>query len=644
MSISSSRRGLAWQKSTPSRASVSGASASRRARSAPSSAALSAAVCAARSPGAGAAPPTASAVSRSPLPRMKRTGTSSPSRRSSVAAANGPGTASPPTRTTSGPAARGSASTASSASTLPWMSYSASTRMAARLVHGSAPAGLPARRLLLGPTLRRRARAGKAHPAVRPQPRCARLRMPARRATARIEVTMESFVDLYWIPLGAGGHSVRLNGKVFEFLAAARARRPRRDLYHAALVVGLDGARHTIEITPSPDDDRAARGVVATGAVGSRLAGRLRLFRYEVRCWRGGSIPTWPMRSAAPAGSPPTLAPPAGCSTSSGRADAGLGTRRAPRGRDVELQLHGRLAHRPLRAPDRELHPPPGGRAPGWDAGLAVAATEAAGRAAGPEHEAPRRRTSNRPAGWTNRDTAPPSPPRCSCSRPPPRSPRRPRPPPAPPATSRRGRPRSWAPSTRRGRRRRTGSTTGRRPPTACRPPRGTAGAGTERGRGDGRGPGPEPRHDVPLPPRGRQRRRQTAGQDATFTTTESRPNPLIPRAFQLRLETNSPTDPVVRALVNPQGAATSWYAEYGHSTSLRPQDAGAGAPGGHGGRAGLGDALRPRAQPARVLARRRHQRGGDPALRARALHHAAGAHRRDARRCGRRRCAGDAG
>ena len=31
--------------------------------------------------------------------------------------------------------------------------------------------------------------------------------------------------------------------------------------------------------------------MVATGAVGSRHVGWLRLFRYEVRCWRGGSIP-----------------------------------------------------------------------------------------------------------------------------------------------------------------------------------------------------------------------------------------------------------------------------------------------------------------------------------------------------------------
>jgi hypothetical protein len=29
----------------------------------------------------------------------------------------------------------------------------------------------------------------------------------------------------------------------------------RRDLYHAALAVSLDGERYTIEVTPSPDAD-----------------------------------------------------------------------------------------------------------------------------------------------------------------------------------------------------------------------------------------------------------------------------------------------------------------------------------------------------------------------------------------------------
>jgi hypothetical protein len=98
-------------------------------------------------------------------------------------------------------------------------------------------------------------------------------------------------VDLYWIPLGAGGHSVRFNGRVFEAVDAARRHRQQCDLYHAALVVEVDGDRYTLELAPSPDADEEGRGVVATGAVGSRYLGWLRLFRYEVRCWRGGFIP-----------------------------------------------------------------------------------------------------------------------------------------------------------------------------------------------------------------------------------------------------------------------------------------------------------------------------------------------------------------
>jgi len=35
----------------------------------------------------------------------------------------------------------------------------------------------------------------------------------------------------------------------------------------------------------------AARGVVCQGAVGDRVLGRFRVFRYEVRCWRDGVIP-----------------------------------------------------------------------------------------------------------------------------------------------------------------------------------------------------------------------------------------------------------------------------------------------------------------------------------------------------------------
>ncbi len=98
-------------------------------------------------------------------------------------------------------------------------------------------------------------------------------------------------VDLYWLPLGAGGHFVRLNGRAYEAVAARLQRRPPRDLYHAALQVELDGVTFVIEQTPVPRLSGEERGVVAAGAVGARWAGRFRIFRYEIRLWRGGHIP-----------------------------------------------------------------------------------------------------------------------------------------------------------------------------------------------------------------------------------------------------------------------------------------------------------------------------------------------------------------
>jgi hypothetical protein len=104
-------------------------------------------------------------------------------------------------------------------------------------------------------------------------------------------VESEASVDLYWLPLGAGGHSVRLNGKVFEAVAARLDRRSPCDLYHSAPVVRVPEGRFVIEQAPIRPSDGAERGVVAEGAVGARAAGRFRLFRYEVRCWRDGIIP-----------------------------------------------------------------------------------------------------------------------------------------------------------------------------------------------------------------------------------------------------------------------------------------------------------------------------------------------------------------
>jgi hypothetical protein len=100
-----------------------------------------------------------------------------------------------------------------------------------------------------------------------------------------------SSVELFWLPLGAGGHSVRVNGQVYEALVALRERRPQRDLYHSALVVAVPEGVFTIESAPIPDPAGAERGVVAEGPVGNRLLARFRIFRYELRCWRGGVIP-----------------------------------------------------------------------------------------------------------------------------------------------------------------------------------------------------------------------------------------------------------------------------------------------------------------------------------------------------------------
>lgn len=98
-------------------------------------------------------------------------------------------------------------------------------------------------------------------------------------------------VDLYWLPLGAGGHFVRLNGRIYEALATRVKRRPACDLYHSALQVDVDEETFVIEQTPVPDPNGKRRGVVAEGAVGSRWAGRIRIFRYEIRRWSGGHIP-----------------------------------------------------------------------------------------------------------------------------------------------------------------------------------------------------------------------------------------------------------------------------------------------------------------------------------------------------------------
>ncbi len=107
-----------------------------------------------------------------------------------------------------------------------------------------------------------------------------------------LDTSTESGIDLYWLPLGAGGWFVRLNGRLYEAAHALVERRRPLDLYHCALVVRVPEGRYVVENSwPIPTADGASRGVVVEGPVASRRLARLRAFRYEVRRWRGGVLP-----------------------------------------------------------------------------------------------------------------------------------------------------------------------------------------------------------------------------------------------------------------------------------------------------------------------------------------------------------------
>jgi hypothetical protein len=181
-------------------------------------------------------------------------------------------------------------------------------------------------------------------------------------------------IDLYWLPLGAGGHSVRLNGRIFEAVAARLERRAPCDLYHAALEVRVPEGRFVIEQAPVPDSKGGERGVVAEGAVGSRWAGRFRIFRYEVRRWRGGIIPD--IDEAVDSPRRLTDDPDAARRV----LDLAPQVPTAVWGRD-ELAAGEMWNSNSLIAwllascglPAESIHPPAGGRAPGWHAGLVVA-------------------------------------------------------------------------------------------------------------------------------------------------------------------------------------------------------------------------------------------------------------------------------
>jgi len=181
-------------------------------------------------------------------------------------------------------------------------------------------------------------------------------------------------LDLYWLPLGAGGHSVRWNGRVYEAASALIERRAATDLYHSALVVRLPPDWWVIEMTPVFVTDGGDRGVVAEGVVGARWLGRSRYFRYEIHCWCSGSIAD----VAQAVASPVRLS-----------SDESMCRRLLSQLGSVPTPVWGRdelaagemwnsnsvtswaLASSGLDA--EAVRPPARGRAPGWDAGIVVA-------------------------------------------------------------------------------------------------------------------------------------------------------------------------------------------------------------------------------------------------------------------------------
>jgi hypothetical protein len=182
-------------------------------------------------------------------------------------------------------------------------------------------------------------------------------------------------VDLYWLPLGAGGHFVRLNGRVYEAVQAVRERRPRFDLYHSALMVSVPAGRFVIETAwPIPDGRPGSRGVVLEGPVGGGRIARVRALRYEVRRWRDGIIPDIdeavgsPVRLSADEGRARRVLEAVGSVPALVWGRDELGTGEMWNSNSVVSWVLARSG-----LPKEGVEPPTGGRMPGWNAGLVLA-------------------------------------------------------------------------------------------------------------------------------------------------------------------------------------------------------------------------------------------------------------------------------
>jgi hypothetical protein len=149
-------------------------------------------------------------------------------------------------------------------------------------------------------------------------------------------------IDLYWLPLGAGGRFVRLNGLVYEAVKARRERRRPLDLYHSALEVRIPEGRFVIENAwPIPDAAGTSRGVAVESP--RRLSDDPDLGRRLLDLTASVPALVW------------------------GRDERGTGE--MWNSNSVIAWLLARSGF-----PTEEIRPPANGRPPGWDGGLLIAA------------------------------------------------------------------------------------------------------------------------------------------------------------------------------------------------------------------------------------------------------------------------------
>lgn len=177
------------------------------------------------------------------------------------------------------------------------------------------------------------------------------------------DVSSGQAVAIAWRPVG--GRVSRRTSGWWESIEAARGHRTACELVHAMLLLRPERDTLLLEMTPTWAATRHGVEVLATGAVGSRALGRIPFFRYEVRLRTalldddGIALSDDPSVAAALVDRAPAVPPLVwGARTGEGDlwtsnsvvawllADAGLVT---------------------------GLVPPPGCRAPGWDAGIAAA-------------------------------------------------------------------------------------------------------------------------------------------------------------------------------------------------------------------------------------------------------------------------------